>query len=55
MIIANKVFFLHDPKFYKQNFELIISILLNNDYSPDFIFNVQLTILSQKTKSYKKY
>jgi len=52
MIIGmiNKMLFLSNPKFHQKNFELIDNILLNNDYSLEFIFN----IMSQRIKHFIK-
>ena len=39
MIVVDKVFLFSNLKFHQKNFELIINILLNNDYPLKFIFN----------------
>ena len=45
MGMVDKAFFLSHPEFHQKNLELIINILLNNDYPLDFIFKTIKTRL----------
>lgn len=40
MGLVDKLFFLSNPCFHKENFELIFNILTKNDYPINFIFNI---------------
>jgi len=55
--LVDRAFLLSHPEFHQKNFELIIKILLENDYPLDFIFNtISLRIkglINDKIAKYK--